>query len=273
MRLGMLFILILIFGIVSPILAFQFRYINDSEMIDFTAELLLKHGIPESAVNQWIDYIEESITLFDFTDQTSGEWQESDGFKEYAELPFSGGGNYVNCRIGTFTLIRDLISAEKNRRSDVMFSVEDKEIGQMEDFFDPELSDNDRLVYRSLFGTVNIAQGTITEDSFQKAIDFYQTWWNKEGLIFPKEDSIGIVQVMVVMEAGTVWEDHVGLLIEDDGGYYFIEKISPIDPFMISFHIDYNSLGEYQHALFDDWEGSGVMILRNDEIMWSTINE
>lgn len=260
----------------SNLFGFEYCYLLSDDEVDFVVSLLKDFEVSEENIELWKFYLDESIAEFDFSDPSYFGWLKAESYDRVL-LPYYSdyvSGTYINCRIGTFPLYKNLISADKfigSWRADVTM----KEIPYLSEICN--LTDEEITSYKALFSYVAMPVGEIGEDSYETALEQFQLSWKKEGLEFPEDENFGILQAVVVQQSESLSEtafgDHAGIIMREEDFYYVLERRSPLDPMIFSKHEDLDSVGEMfsfdVRQNFEDNEDSRVMVLCNDGILWT----
>ncbi len=249
--------------------AFQYNFLNNSEVLDFTSSLLRREGINVTNIDSWLALVRQYNDRVRFFSASGSGWRECDNPDELDSSSLIGSRN-VNCRISVFSLLRDEISVDNDVRCSIEERHFDGEIERMNAMLPEPLTHSEEETYGVLFDPVKLPSDMPPGDAFDETLDVYRTYWEKEGLRFPDNPDLKVMQVIVIDPAGGVaYSDHTGLIVDRGSKLYLIEKISPVSPFAVSVFTNYGSMGEYLCEDFDSRSGNDVMILANDDMVWN----
>ena len=264
------FFLLLVFTVLYP---FQYNFMNNEKVIKFTETLLKNEGIAQTNIDLWEKMVNLYNQNIDFYNATKTGWKESGAkteFFDHALDKFDYGRLYVNCRMSLYILIKDVIQVETYTRENETRDHIINEIARMKEYI--QLSPMQEAAYKSLFNPIGIPKDKLTDKSFDTALETYQAFWKKEGLRFPENPNLQIIQVVVVRpEYQLAFCDHAALAVIKKDRLYLIEKSNPFSPYLITEHSGYEEMGLYLTLTFKDFKGSGIMILANDRIVWNTV--
>ncbi len=266
-------IAVLVFVIALPLQVFAYRYnfLNNPEVLDFTVGMLTGEGIAEDNLAVWRGLVDTFNRRVTFYHSTASGWVTTvDPSLVAIHSPY--GDYYANCRMSLFTLVHDLVGVDKYLRAPQTAGHIGRELDSLTNYL--ELSDREMLAYKSLFNPIDIPVMNLDESIFTNVLQLYKTWWSKEGLRFPQNPNLEIMQAVVIVPEGKhAFDDHVGLIVKSGGKIYLLEKISPAEPFCISEFADYEEMGNHIWETFRKWSNAGIMILANDRAVWTHIND
>ena len=268
-----LFLHFIIFSFISSsVFGLSYNFLNSTQTRQEAVKILKNAGLSSRNIKAWLAMVKNYNSKIALINSTKQGWQQTNQIDVFSSNMINGGKYYVNCRISDFILIYDKISANKCYRDFSRWSYFKREIKVLKN--NPFLSINEKemTAYKSLFLPISIPQSELNQSLFDNTLKLLKTWWKKEGLTFPKNQNIKIVQVFQIHpQYKTAFSDHVGLMIKSKKQNYFLEKRSPGDPFMISKIKNFNELGKYLFDGLKNEKKTGVMIIANDKIIWKKL--
>lgn len=259
---------------------FDFNYLNNDKVVNYTKTLLLNNKIPKEDINLWLECVEKyNSKNKHFRKNTSDGWTPI-RLSKYNKIDFTENLNGwsdeeehfldLNCRISTFILIKDMVSSKcftKKCDSDT-----EKEIRKIRDIFDKKFTDKDYTTYRSLFTPINLNIDKSKDiNIYDETLKNLKKHWEKENLIFKNNSSSSLIQAVFIEPNNkgiTATIGHVGLLIKNSDIIYFIEKKNPFFPYQISRFKNYNDLNNYILTPFKEFKNCKLMILQNDNVIF-----
>lgn len=247
--------------------AFEYSFMNTPATLNFAVDLLRSEGIAEANITVWTNEVVNYNRHVQFYSRTGNlRTTRPEDLYDNSLCPFV----FVNCHVGLFLLVRDLIEVDRFARPASVGGGIRNEIDAIKRDFG--MTNAEEKAYKSLLNPVTLPICEPNDALFDTVAGLYRTWWQKEGLSFPENPHLKIAQVVLINAGGKfAFTDHVGLIIDNDRGIYFVEKMSPFNPFVLSKFDNLDELYEYLYAGFTDWNTGGVMILANDEIVWKRV--
>lgn len=189
-------------------------------------ETALKANLNEESVNNFINGVVDYNTTIENTSLISGfANQELPTYDvgKIISLWTAKKGNFIgtNCRINTFTLLKENISVGDIKDMDDSLLFLDKEAIEVGKLFDE--ADFDK--FKKLFSKVNTEKTTdIAVHSKKMEEHFSDVKFN---------DNAKMISVIVHdnLDGDSLFVGHVGVMVENNGEYIFVEKLSFEEPF------------------------------------------
>lgn len=171
----------------------------------------------------------------------------------------------TNCRITTFTLLKNLIQIDKDETADdSQLFLDHEAIEERELFNEEELSR-----YNTLFARIPVEQ---TKDTAVLAKTI-ESWLAERHLSFQTEH-VSMISVFMMfddgMEQPTEFIGHTGVLLEQADGLLFIEKLSMQEPYQAIRFKDKTELNDYLMRHYDapeDETSAEPILFENEKVM------
>lgn len=180
-----------------------------------------------------------------------------------------------NCRLTSFTLLRDLITFPADKRfaskeeDEVLFIDRESLHNTPKKFFTPEEENN----FFALFTEVPT---TNTKD-INTHLQAMQQAWKERGINFrykndPTKASLisAVFHSQITPEENTLFVGHVGVLVPFEGKLLFIEKLAFQEPYQAIKFANRAELSDYLMNRYDvEWEQPNAIpfIMENDALM------
>ncbi len=265
----MKYIVLLLLLVSTTSFAMEINYLNNPEVLDQTYSLLKEKGMNPESLNTWKDQITAYKQRMDAINSTLSGWVSVDIKQDHTDNSIIYSQNNINCRMNTFILCKDLISLDDLKRKNKNQGYLDREINSLNHFFEQPLTEKEREKYKSLFYSINLPMTDSYKDAVMRTQEYYRLWWKKEGLTFPADPEIKIMQILIIDPVIKIaWMDHTGLIIQKEGYFYLIENQGWQAPFMASRFKNIDELGQYCAHYYEKW-AKNMAIMLNDEIVYS----
>lgn len=248
---------------------FKFSALGNAESQEKTGELLKTAGISQERIDEFLGQVKK---YNDFYDNESGD------FVDYAEPDYLdkigkaqadstkkpiGLGN--NCRITTFGLLRDSINiGEKIEDKTSVLAFDKSSLAESKLF-----SDEDMKKFESFYAPIAAADSTDADkqvEAIKKAladrkIEFTNDKAKMISVYLNSKDEI---------DGNILFVGHTGVMVEDEGKFYFIEKLSFEEPYQVlafesKEQMVENLLGKYDFPL-GEGTSNAVIFANNEEI-------
>ena len=180
-----------------------------------------------------------------------------------------------NCRLTSFTLLRDLITFPADKKfatkeeDEVLFIDRESLHNTPKKFFTPEEENN----FFTLFTEVST---TNTKD-INTHLQAMQQAWKERGIKFrykndPTKASLisAVFHSQITPEENTLFVGHVGVLVPFEGKLLFIEKLAFQEPYQAIKFANRTQLSDYLMNRYDvEWEQPNAIpfIMENDALM------
>ena len=180
-----------------------------------------------------------------------------------------------NCRLTSFTLLRDLITfpADKkfaNKEEDEVLFIDRESLHNTpKKFFTPEEENN--------FFTLFTEVPTTNTKDINTHLQAMQQAWKERGINFrykndPTKASLisAVFHSQITPEENTLFVGHVGVLVPFEGKLLFIEKLAFQEPYQAIKFANRTELSDYLMNRYDvEWEQPNAIpfIMENDALM------
>lgn len=253
--------------------------ITISNLVDDTSREILKQQLLESLPEQNINQFLQQVTYYNQvvnhkTMVQNGEEAFSDYKRNYQtgeitqawmeEEPIFPG---TNCRITTYTLLKDTITFDKRVEpkthllfiDQVAFESAEKDFYQ---FDSKEIQD-----FEVIFSAVPTELGKDKETYVKVIKNYYQNQTMQFNL-----DDVSMITVWFLddlEEEASLFVGHVGVLVKDESDYLFIEKISFEEPYQVLRFKTKEQLHQYLMATYESQTEGTIkpIIFENDQWM------
>lgn len=198
----------------------------------------------------------------------------------YAKSPdFMG----YNCRITAFGLFGDFIEAPQGDSASDDAAQDDAagDIAMREEMIvmdlaaleeDPSmlLNEGDKAAFSALYYTVPT---TLTKD-IDAHVKALQKDWQDRGIGFKGNEGASLISVVfhesIDENENYLFIGHTGILFEQDGKLYFVEKIAFQEPYQLTVFHDRGELNDYLMTRYDvafDQPTAAPFIMENDQLL------
>ncbi|MFC2467077.1 MAG: DUF4300 family protein [Capnocytophaga endodontalis] len=180
-----------------------------------------------------------------------------------------------NCRLTSFTLLRDLITFPADKKfatkeeDEVLFIDRESLHNTPKKFFTPEEENN--------FFTLFTEVPTTNTKDINTQLQAMQQAWKERGIKFrykndPTKASLisAVFHSQITPEENTLFVGHVGVLVPFEGKLLFIEKLAFQEPYQAIKFANRTQLSDYLMNRYDvEWEQPNAIpfIMENDALM------
>ena len=180
-----------------------------------------------------------------------------------------------NCRLTSFTLLRDLITFPADKKfaskeeDEVLFIDRESLLNTPKKFFTPEEENN--------FFTLFTEVPTTNTKDINTHLQAMQQAWKERGINFrykndPTKASLisAVFHSQITPEENTLFVGHVGVLVPFEGKLLFIEKLAFQEPYQAIKFANRTQLSDYLMNRYDvEWEQPNAIpfIMENDALM------
>ena len=180
-----------------------------------------------------------------------------------------------NCRLTSFTLLRDLITFPADKKfaskeeNEVLFIDRESLHNTPKKFFTPEEENN--------FFTLFTEVPTTNTKDINTHLQTMQSAWKERGINFrykndPTKASLisAVFHSQITPEENTLFVGHVGVLVPFEGKLLFIEKLAFQEPYQAIKFANRTQLSDYLMNRYDvEWEQPNAIpfIMENDALM------
>ena len=180
-----------------------------------------------------------------------------------------------NCRLTSFTLLRDLITFPADKKfaskeeDEVLFIDRESLHNTPKKFFTPEEENN--------FFTLFTEVPTTNTKDIKAHLQAMQQAWKERGINFrykndPTKASLisAVFHSQITPEENTLFVGHVGVLVPFEGKLLFIEKLAFQEPYQAIKFANRTQLSDYLMNRYDvEWEQPNAIpfIMENDALM------
>lgn len=236
-----------------------------------TLKNILQNKISETNLNSFLnDVIKYNSVVKDLADDftTSNEVPVNyDMYKIITEIQNNFDPNFVgnNCRITTFELMKDFIDLNIKREESQNLIFDNDSIKYQKKF-----NDDDFYKFNTFYKTV------ITEPTkdINRHVESMKKYFDEINLKFNLLENLSIISVVFHDDLDNpihkLFVGHTGVLIEENGEFYFIEKLSLELPYQVVKFRNKEELNEYLMKTYDtSWEQTTAkpFILENLDLM------
>ena len=211
---------------------FKFSALGNQASQEKTAELLKATGISDERIDEFLSQVKK---YNDFYDNKSGDfvdYEESDYLdmigKAQADSTKTPIGLGNNCRITTFGLLRDSINIGEKIEDKTSVLAFDKSSLEESKLF----SADDMKKFESFYAPIAAADSADPSDQAQtikkaladRKIEFTNDKAKMISVYLNSKDEI---------DGNILFVGHTGVMVEDEGKFYFIEKLSFEEPYQV----------------------------------------
>lgn len=211
---------------------FKFSALGNAESQEKTGELLKTAGVSDERIEEFLGQVKK---YNDFYDNKSGDfvdYEEPDYLnmigKAQADSTKTPIGLGNNCRITTFGLLRDSINIGEKIEDKTSVLAFDKSSLAESKFF----SDEDMKKFESFYAPIAAADSADADkqvEAIKKAL--------ADRKIEFKNDKAKMISVYLnskdEIDGNILFVGHTGVMVEDGGKFYFIEKLSFEEPYQV----------------------------------------
>lgn len=211
---------------------FKFSALGNAESQEKTAELLKAAGISDERIEEFLSQVKKYNDYYDnksgdFVDYAEPDYLDMIG-KAQADSTKKPIGLGNNCRITTFGLLRDSINiGEKIEDKTSVLAFDKSSLAESKLF-----SDEDMKKFESFYAPIAAADSTDADkqvEAIKKAladrkIEFTNDKAKMISVYLNSKDEI---------DGNILFVGHTGVMVEDEGKFYFIEKLSFEEPYQV----------------------------------------
>lgn len=150
----------------------------------------------------------------------------------------------TNCRINTFLLAKDIMKVQKSSDDvdDSMLFMDEEQL-EAGNIFDEETLER----FKTFFARIPTVESKDPADHGKVMEEYFKSW------SFPENAHLLSIVINDVLDGNFLFIGHIGLLIEIDGGYLFVEKISFEEPYQAIKFPDKISCYDYLREKFENY--------------------
>ncbi|PID69933.1 hypothetical protein CSB37_04175 [bacterium DOLZORAL124_38_8] len=246
----------------------------DKKSQDFVKNVLAKYEVAEKNIEDFFYYVDyfnkavknEGLVSSDFVELKNTS--RDGGYPLYLEkleqynLDFMG----TNCRISSFSLLRDLIDVKDENPVTEEDRVLMFDNGAVENFPKPIFSDTDKKKFVAFF------RGIPTPRTKDQAVHVktMKDYWKKHQISFKTPKGMSLVMLINHDDLDDVlFVGHVGVLLKSDGKYLFLEKLSFDLPYQAILFNKKSQVKDYFMKKYGDMvseETAKPFLMENDEL-------
>ncbi len=211
---------------------FKFSALGNAESQEKTGELLKAAGISQERIDEFLGQVKKYNDYYDnksgdFVDYAEPDYLDMIG-KAQADSTKKPIGLGNNCRITTFGLLRDSINiGEKIEDKTSVLAFDKSSLAESKLF-----SDEDMKKFESFYAPIAAADSTDADkqvEAIKKAladrkIEFTNAKAKMISVYLNSKDEI---------DGNILFVGHTGVIVEDEGKFYFIEKLSFEEPYQV----------------------------------------
>lgn len=230
---------------------------------------LLKDKIHESSLSIFLnDVMEYNKSLSNLSGSYKELTAENVNYDELAisESLLAINPDYIgnNCRITTFTLIKDFVSVDAKEEVPYNLLFDNLSLSESHKFTDEEL--------KRFYGYYEQVETTKTKD-ISVHLEAMKKHLADHHIKYQLPKHVSVISVVFhddLEEVDHLFIGHTGLLVEKDESYYFIEKLSFDLPYQVIKFSSKLELNDYLMEKYDvSWgqETASPFIMENDELL------
>lgn len=211
---------------------FKFSALGNAESQEKTGELLKAAGISDERIEEFLGQVKKYNDYYDnksgdFVDYAEPDYLDMIG-KAQADSTKTPIGLGNNCRITTFGLLRDSINiGEKTEDKTSVLAFDKSSLAESKLF-----SDEDMKKFESFYAPIAAADST---DADKQAEVIKKALADRK--IEFKNDKAKMISVYLnskdEIDGNILFVGHTGVMVEDEGKFYFIEKLSFEEPYQV----------------------------------------
>ncbi|CAG7592607.1 hypothetical protein PEPTYR26121_01587 [Peptoniphilus tyrrelliae] len=230
----------------------QMSNMNSEKTLSFVKESLkwiIKDENTENFINLVRDYndsISTNLLSADFSNNLHSDYDIGEIIKERDKINHE----YLNtnCRINTFLLLKDSISLKKNVDIDDSMLFMDIDIIEKSKLF----NEDETKKFKKLFSRVKTIKSKNPKKQAKIMSDFLSNF------NFPKNVKMISVVLHDNLDGDYLFIGHVGVLIPNEKGYLFLEKISFEEPYQALKFSNKESCYKYLKEKYKDYKDPNV---------------
>lgn len=247
---------------------FKFSALGNAESQEKTAELLKSAGISDEKIDEFLGQVKKYNDYYDnksgdFVDYAEPDYLDMIG-KAQADSTKTPIGLGNNCRITTFGLLRDSINIGEKVEDKTSVLAFDKSSLEESKLF----SDDDMKKFESFYAPIAAADSTDADkqvEAIKKAladrrIEFTNDKAKMISVYLNSKDEI---------DGNILFVGHTGVMVEDEGKFYFIEKLSFEEPYQVLAFESKEQMVDHLLKKYDFPLGentAGAVVFENNEI-------
>lgn len=211
---------------------FKFSALGNAKSQEKTAELLKAAGISNERIDEFLGQVKKYNDYYDnksgdFVDYEEPDYLDMIG-KAQADSTKKPIGLGNNCRITTFGLLRDSINIGEKVEDKTSVLAFDKSSLEESKLF----SDDDMKKFESFYAPIAAADSADPSDQVEaikkaladRKIEFTNDKAKMISVYLNSKDEI---------DGNILFVGHTGVMVEDEGKFYFIEKLSFEEPYQV----------------------------------------
>lgn len=244
----------------------MYTNLTKDETKDELKKALSDKGLDDGDVNAFIKNLDEYNESADANELASDFTKYNDEVAYYNSMDKFSENNPdflgVNCRITTFTLMKHNL--------DIAKEIEDK--SSVLDFDKKAISDKNLFNEDELKKFITYYAPININDEKTKYEDLIIKEFNERGIKF-KNDDVKVVSVYLnsndEIDGNILFIGHTGLMYEDQGKFYFLEKLSFQEPYQLLKFNTKKDLYEYLMKKYNQDMGENTheaIITENDKV-------
>lgn len=212
---------------------------------------ILKENIPEKNVDKFREYVDDFNNTVKKTGMTDGFVNKMPVYEmdRISELWKGAKGDFIgtNCRINTYTLLKDSIKSVKSASDDKLLFLDNDAISYGRLF-----SEADTETFRQLFSRVKTEKTKDVKIHAEKMKEHFSK--------FTFSDKARMVSVIIHdnLDGDYLFVGHVGVLTEYKDGFLFVEKLSFDEPYQALKFSSEKECYRYLEEKYKDYQDEGT---------------
>lgn len=251
---------------------FTYSFLNDEETQNEVSNLLLENGVSQFSVNSFFTSVNHFNKIIGDMPGLKIGFETVDLFElpidyEYIQEQWDNQTDYFdqNCRLTVFNLMKDFIEIDteevvSDEMKNLMFDEE-----AIKNNPNLQFTEEDAVAYNNFYAAIP-TKDTADQNVHVKQI---QKEWKDRGVKFEMADNISIISVFLnYTEDKSLFIGHTGVLIKTEDGYFFLEKVAPLEPYVCSKYSNIDEFKAYLTSLYGNnvsEGGSKPIFMQNDE--------
>ncbi len=240
----------------------------DSKVQSELKNILLSCNVPQNTVNMFFDDLNEYNETVENTTLVLSGYEafdlspvsyDEDKLDELWRKKYPVFMGY-NCKLTAFLLYKDFVSSKKavseaENEMSMIFELSPEEA-------QTHFSEADMALFNTLYQPIEIS----SDMTQQECIDKLKSSWNEYGVTFGEADKTKHITVYTEDDYPKFHLEpvHAGLLFNQDGKLYFLEKLSFVKPYQYSVFENEEDLYKYLKNLFGE-DKKLFIVMKNAE--------
>ncbi len=251
----------------------EYSNLVDLKTQEEVKEKLIAAGIPQDSADIYMDWAQDfnsrvgDVKAFKdgFTKADLAEIDYQDVFLEQRELENGDLQMDPNCRMTGFLLMKDMITVGSKIEQYDNYLMFDMEAIENDPRYEVLKKQKDKFV--TLLNPIEVTEGSTYDEHVEKI----QEEWEKRGIEFEEKDKISFITLFVHENyENKRFVGHLGVLLQEDEGVLFVEKIASDEPYQTTKFASEEDLVKYllsRADLYGDGTEEKPIIMKNKTVI------